>query len=75
VGKTEEATMGSQTSVTRGNGGTSQIKKELRERDKDVSWKGDALKNAEKAAKHKRRPGADDEEKTEGLSVPKKDGK
>lgn len=62
----------SQTSVTRGEGGTSQIKKELRERDKDDSWKGDALKNADNAAKHARRPGGGADEKTDWLAVPKK---
>jgi len=66
-------TRNSQTSVTAGESGRSQIKKELRERDKDDSWKGDALKNAENAAKHARRPGGGAEEKTEGLAVPKND--
>ena len=62
----------SQTSVTGGESGTSQIKKELRERDKDDSWKSEALKDAEDAAKHARRPGGG-AEKTDWLTVPKKD--
>ena len=63
----------SQTSVTGGESGTSQIKKELRERDKDDSWKSEALKHAEDAAKHARRPGGGADEKTDWLTVPKKD--
>jgi hypothetical protein len=61
----------SQTPVTRGESGTSQLKKELRERDKDDSWKGEALEDAKDTAKHAGRPGAGGDEKTDWLSVPK----
>jgi hypothetical protein len=61
-----------QTPTTHGEGGTSEIKSELREMNRDGKWKGEALKDAEKDAKEARRPGAKDEEKTKGLVVPKK---
>jgi hypothetical protein len=63
-----------QAAVTRGEKGRSQIKKELRERDKDESWKGEALKEANAAEKRARRPEASEDEKTAGLAVPKDDG-
>ena len=62
-----------QTPTTHGEGGTSKIKSELREMDRDGKWKGEALKDAEKDAKEARRPGATSEEKTDGLTVPRKD--
>ena len=40
-----------QAAVERGHKSRSQIKKELRERDKDESWKGDALKEADATEK------------------------
>jgi hypothetical protein len=43
-----------QAAVERGHKGRSQIKKELRERDKDESWKGDALKQADATEKRAR---------------------
>ena len=52
---------------THGESGTSKLKKELREIDKDRSWKGEALNDAERRAKQGRRPGAAPEEKTKGL--------
>jgi len=48
-----------------------QIKKEMRERDKDESWKGDALKEANDAEKRARRPQASEDERTAGLAVPR----
>ena len=62
-----------QAAVTRGEKGRSQIKKELRERDKDENWKGDALKDAEEKEKRARRPQASEDEKTAGLAVPRDD--
>ena len=62
-----------QSPTTHGDSGTSQLKKELREMDRDGTWKSDALEKAEADAKQARRPGASAEEKTEGLTVPKKD--
>ncbi|WP_353645026.1 hypothetical protein [Mesorhizobium sp. WSM2239] len=59
-----------QAAVTRGEKGRSQIKKELRERDKDENWKGDALKEADEKEKRARRPQASEDEKTTGLAVP-----
>ena len=53
--------------VTHGESGTSKLKKDLREMDKDRAWKSEALKDAERQAKQGRRPGAAPEEKTEGL--------
>jgi hypothetical protein len=50
---------------THGDSGTSKLKKELREMDKD--WKGDALEDAERNAKERRRPGASPEEKAKGM--------
>ena len=49
---------------THGESGTSKLKKELREMDKDPGWKGEALKDAEREAKQGRRPGAAPEEKS-----------
>jgi hypothetical protein len=63
-----------QAAVERGHKGRSQIKKELRERDKDESWKGDALKQADATEKRARRPQASEDEKTAGLAVPRDDG-
>ena len=60
-----------QNPTTTGESGTSRMKADLREMDRDGKWKGDALKDAEKDAKQARRPGATDAEKTEGLAVPK----
>jgi len=62
-----------QTPTTHGEGGTSKLKAELREMDRDGKWKSDELKDAEKDAKEAHRPGASDEEKTAGLTVPKED--
>ena len=63
-----------QAAVTRGEKGRSQIKKELRERDKDENWKGDALKEADEKEKRARRPHASEDEKTTGLAVPRDGG-
>ena len=59
-----------QTPTTHGESGTSKDKADLREMDRDGKWKGEALKDAEQDGKEARRPGATDEEKTEGLAVP-----
>jgi len=61
-----------QSPTTHGESGTSKLKSELREMDRDGKWKGEALKDAEKDAKEARRPSATEEAKTEGLAVPKK---
>lgn len=61
-----------QSPTTHGNSGTSKLKAELREMDNDGKWKSEAIKVAEKEAKQARRPGASAEEKTVGLTVPKK---
>ncbi|MBX3581472.1 MAG: hypothetical protein KF810_06230 [Rhizobiaceae bacterium] len=53
---------------THGDSGTSKLKKELREMDKDPNWKGDALTDAERNAKESRRPGATPDEKSSGLA-------
>ena len=63
-----------QAAVTRGEKGRSQIKKELRERDKDENWKGESLKQADAKEKRARRPQASEGEKTAGLAVPRDDG-
>ncbi len=63
-----------QAAVERGHKVRSQIKKELRERDKGENWKGDALKQADKKEKRARRPQASEKEKTAGLAVPRGDG-
>jgi hypothetical protein len=63
-----------QAAVTRGEKGRSQIKKELRERDKDENWKGEALKEADEKEKRARRPQASEDEKTAGLAVPRDGG-
>jgi hypothetical protein len=72
VAETKEQTMrNNQNPTTLGEGGTSKDKADLREMDRDGKWKGEALKDAEQDAKQARRPGATDEEKTDGLAVPK----
>jgi hypothetical protein len=63
-----------QAAVERGEKGTGQIKKELRERDKDENWKGESLKQADATEKRARRPEASEDEKTAGLAVPRDDG-
>jgi hypothetical protein len=63
-----------QAAVERGEKGRSQIKKELRERDKDENWKGESLKQADAKEKRARRPEASEDEKTSGLAVPRDDG-
>lgn len=60
-----------QAPVARGQHGSSDIKKELRERDKDESWKSEELKKAKEKAKTARAPDGG-KDRTAGLSVPKR---
>jgi hypothetical protein len=62
----EEPMRDNKAPETHGGSGTSRLKKDLREMDRDPNWKGDAIEDAERKAKERRRPGASRAEKTTG---------